>query len=299
MKPTRKISTQRIPDASLFGLLQTRLLHKAPSRRTTSTTDTLHSASKDNGTAGYRIPRFPNNIAARDRGNHHVDVLRIKQSGRAASFLCAASLFVFYALPWQPAFRRAAASQPASNAVGVAGQPARQDGPRPEQCACPSQSLTASQSNGCRGLLGVPTPLQLSSSHQAPLIPVLVCHVVHAPHEALLRADKREVGHVACVQARVAFHLVCKAAVLVARLEQLPPHRVELLVVLRQQARMARLEAVSPAPQLIQQLHVFDVALRVARHRVLRGDRNEESNEAGGTGGMGGGGCPGLGVIAA
>mmetsp|Transcript_37051 Transcript_37051/g.109221 ORF Transcript_37051/g.109221 Transcript_37051/m.109221 type:complete len:334 (-) Transcript_37051:1483-2484(-) len=111
--------------------------------------------------------------------------------------------------------------------------------------------------------------VQLSSSHQAPLIPVLVCHVVHAPHEALLRADKREVGHVACVQARVAFHLVCKAAVLVARLEQLPPHRVELLVVLRQQARMARLEAVSPAPQLIQQLHVFDVALRVARHRVL------------------------------
>ena len=38
-----------------------------------------------------------------------------------------------------------------------------------------------------------------------------------------------------CVQAGEALHLVPKAAVLVARLQELPPHRMETLMVVLQQ----------------------------------------------------------------
>ena len=51
----------------------------------------------------------------------------------------------------------------------------------------------------------------------------------------LVRGVEAEVGDVRGVQAGEALHLVPEAAVLVPSLQQLPPHRVEALVVVLQQ----------------------------------------------------------------
>ena len=90
-----------------------------------------------------------------------------------------------------------------SNQARVTGH--RKSGPSP---VIPARGLHLTQ-RGCAGYVGAPV--------------------------ALVGRVEAHVGDVAGVQAGKALDLVRKAAVLVARLQQLPPHVVEALVVLRQQ----------------------------------------------------------------
>ena len=67
------------------------------------------------------------------------------------------------------------------------------------------------------------------------------------------------------VQAGEALHLVPKAAVLVARLQELPPHRVEPLVVVLQQPAV-------PVPHLQAHAPGYVSVTVVLQRKVLRGN---------------------------